>query len=386
MKHFFRKFVIVLVSSLLIAGWSSSILHLTPQSADADSLLRYSISSQIDVHQVVAQTQAAIEAAGTYRFETVITRPNWPAVVNSGVVKIDVGSVVTRFSGENSQDMETVYRDYVTGTTFIEFSDGSIEERTSPEYTKRDALVEFLAMPSNDWTLLPTESVIGGQSYILHRVLTGKAFEGFDLLETLWIDAGSFLPSKRELTSNDEPTFIEKTVYFGFGADLNVAMPQTAVANLIELLPSRFSLPASLVMTSEGTRTVTEITNTFPDPVAAAARFAEWRWQENAFRNFATPDGMLTVDVSAHRFGDEAAAAEALPYLAEGRALLLQLEATPMATFADQTQAIDGQVGGGKEISIYLRSGSTVFRITASSGVYDPTNTAIDVAEVLAGR
>ena len=76
--------------------------------------------------------------------------------------------------------------------------------------------------------------------------------------------------------------------------------------------------------------------------------------------------GTTRVEVSVFQFRDEQAAAEALPYFLDARAVALGLsEAASPPAQADEARAIAGPVGEDLEATIYIRRGRDLFRVTA---------------------
>ena len=149
------------------------------------------------------------------------------------------------------------------------------------------------------------------------------------------------------------------------------------------LLPTQDELPADLVLLEEGARQAEEITATFPDPDDAAQRFSAWGWQETVYREFASPDGTTSVSVSLHRFADPQSAADAVPYLAEARAVALGLDPIPVADIGDQVAAVAGEVAGGQEVSLYVQQGAVVARVTVVTAAGEPLAMAREIASAM---
>jgi len=341
----------------------------------------------IGVHEVVTHAQEAIETERTYRFEGLVSRLAGPTSAKSGFVNIELGSAVKSPPSGEPSDIVTMYVDYASDTVTVELADGSFEDRTFLQPPEREPIVDFLSTQGADWTLLGTDRIKGKQAYVRHRVLPGQAFEGFDLLESLWIDADSFFPIQWKLTSNDGAlAFLDETVYFAFGIPVDVAVPQDAVQSLAAMLPIESEFPFGLTMTGEGARIAEEITQTFPDPVDASQRFTEWGWQENAYRDFASPDGATALSVSLHRFADVQSASEALPYLAEASRIVSGFEPVAIAELGDKSEAIAGQVAGGRELSVYVQVGDVVARISVVTPTGDPLPIAMTTARALLGK
>lgn len=164
---------------------------------------------------------------------------------------------------------------------------------------------------------------------------------------------------------------------------LSTSFGFTDTASLFSLLPMAQSLPFASIQIDEGGRNAEAITETFPDPADAVARFAAWGWSENAFRTFSMPNGAGTLSISAHRFGSEEAAIAALPYFSDGRAQILGLDRIVVDANLGLSESIAGQVPEGNEVSIYVVRGPVLFRITAISPNEVPLATAQVIAQSL---
>nr|MBA3415289.1 hypothetical protein [Chloroflexia bacterium] len=167
---------------------------------------------------------------------------------------------------------------------------------------------------------------------------------------------------------------------------VNPGVPDVPLAALTALLPTAGQVPAGFLSVEDGGRSAAEIVATFPDPADAERRFAEWGWQDNAFRTFETADGSASVQVSAHRFADVAGAEAALPYFADGRNAILGLGDIAVEPVGEQSRAIGGVGDQGNEVTLYVRRGATLFRITALSAAGDPTAATIAAARATGGR
>ena len=155
---------------------------------------------------------------------------------------------------------------------------------------------------------------------------------------------------------------------------------------LADLLPSGSGIPG-MDLIEEGARPGEDIIATFPDPEDAARLFAEWGWQENAYRIFLAPGEVgpadpTSLEVSLHQFSSEAGSAEALPYFADARAALVALQPVYVDRIGDQSWAIAGPVANGYEVTLYVRRGNVLARITAFSVAGDPMEAAAAAARV----
>lgn len=171
-----------------------------------------------------------------------------------------------------------------------------------------------------------------------------------------------------------------------FGDPVSNVLQTVDAQGLASLHPVADALPAGFVLSAEGANDIRAITDTFPDPEDAAQRFDEWLFHENDFRSFAAPDGTsagtTSLDFSLHRFGSDIGASQALPYYAAGRAAIMNLETISAEPIGDQSWAISGPVPWGNEVTLYVRSGPILARITASTLTGDPTPDVMAAAEL----
>lgn len=131
---------------------------------------------------------------------------------------------------------------------------------------------------------------------------------------------------------------------------------------------------AGLVEIERGGRSLDEIAAGFPAPDEAATLLRAWGWAANAFFNYAgeTVNGTTSLEVSLHLFADDPSATEALSYFAAGRALAVGLDPVPIGRIGDEVLAIGGRRDGGNEVTIYVRSGAILVRVSAVTPSGDP--------------
>jgi hypothetical protein len=146
---------------------------------------------------------------------------------------------------------------------------------------------------------------------------------------------------------------------------------------LTTLLPAADEVPTGLILAEQRARTATEVAASFPSPEDAAARLAEWGWQDNAFQTFATDPGadartLRALEVSLHRFASPAGASRAIPYFAEGRATALGLEQVDVSLMGADEAAVTGLTADGYEATLYVRTGTTLIRVSAVMRVGSP--------------
>jgi hypothetical protein len=212
------------------------------------------------------------------------------------------------------------------------------------------------------------------------EALAGQAVNGEELI--IYARRGNLVFRADGVAPNGDPT-----------ADVSEALliplrqlvdePRVVSPELFDTLPHAAALPPGLDLTEEHARSGGAIAATFPNVAEAERRFQDWGWRESAARVFTgrTPSGTTRVEVSVYRWENQEAAAEALPYFLEGRAVGLGLSETASPpTRADEARAISGPVEGGQEATVYLRRGRDLFRIRAIGGA----NPMIDLTKLLA--
>lgn len=158
------------------------------------------------------------------------------------------------------------------------------------------------------------------------------------------------------------------------------------------LLPDADEMPVPLEVVEEGSRTEEEIALTFEDPSEAADNLNEWGWRDHAYRNYAAPDGEVSgqngvsrAEVSLHEFESDSSASEALRYFALTRAEALDIEPAIAPLVGDGARVIKGELpsGEGNETTVYVRLDNLLARITLVSPNGDPSNSAMEVAQLV---
>jgi hypothetical protein len=211
------------------------------------------------------------------------------------------------------------------------------------------------------------------------EAMAGHAVNGEELI--IYARRGNLIFRVDGIAPNGDPT---ADVFEALLIPLRqlVDEPHVVSPALFDVLPDAGALLPGLSLTEEHARSAGTIATTFPDVAEAERLFQDWGWRESAARVFtgSTPSGTTRVEVSVFRLANEPAAAEALPYFLDARAVALALSeaATPSAR-GDEARAISGPVEGGQEATVYLRRGRDLFRVTAIG----PGNPMADVAGLL---
>jgi hypothetical protein len=170
----------------------------------------------------------------------------------------------------------------------------------------------------------------------------------------------------------------------GNGSDNNAAPADRTRAR--QWLPTTKTVGSGYEQSNNGTRDESEVAGSFPDPEDAAAKIAEFGWQENVFREYELTGGAesdtTTINVSVHRFDSEAGAKDALTYFAEGGRVGQGLTAVDGAPkFGEGSVVLQGSIDGGNVYVIYFRQNDFVIRIGGFSPTGDPAETTNGVAE-----
>ncbi|MCC6314551.1 MAG: hypothetical protein IT337_11130 [Thermomicrobiales bacterium] len=167
-----------------------------------------------------------------------------------------------------------------------------------------------------------------------------------------------------------------------------------AAVRLTDLLPTAAQVPAGLQMTEDAERSEAEVVDSLGGSAEAAQLLKEWGWEGNAFRTFVDvtgdlPPGSTTyLNVSVHRFADAAAADDALVYFSDQVVNGPGWEEFPVAPVGDAVRALRGAPDGLPLVVLYVRDGSLVYRIGASSNTADgdPTTDALAVAQTVTAK
>ncbi len=171
-------------------------------------------------------------------------------------------------------------------------------------------------------------------------------------------------------------------------------------ASLLALLPTAEEIGQTWVVLDDRVRTLDEQAAGFANPDEAARLLAGWDWQENVFKVFqataVTPAGapVATVDISLTRFANAEGASRAMPYFLQDRAAVLgQREASnppDLPPIGDEMRFVTGDVEGGNDTTLYVRSGPLLLRISATTipggPAMAPHEIAMGIIERAAGQ
>jgi hypothetical protein len=196
------------------------------------------------------------------------------------------------------------------------------------------------------------------------EAMAGQAVNGEELI--IYARRGNLIFRVDGIAPNGDPT---ADVFEAILIPLRqlVDEPRVVSPGLFDVLPDISNLLPGMNLAEEHARSAGTIATTFPNVTEAERLFQDWGWRESAARVFTgnAPSGTTRVEVAVFRLADEPAAAEALPYFLDARAIALDLsEAATPSALADEARAISGPVEGGQEATVYLRRGRDLFRIT----------------------
>lgn len=171
------------------------------------------------------------------------------------------------------------------------------------------------------------------------------------------------------------------------------AVPTHSIpANLSDALPTAQDVPAGLVQSADGTRTLDQAASSFSDAADAATKLQAWGWQGNAYREFAAAggatadvNGLTYLTVSIHRFGSPEAATEALAYFVNDVTGSSGFQTKPVQKIGDQTTLLVSQTQG-TNVVLYIRRGPLLYRIGGFSPQGDPTGATIAIAKKVVSK
>jgi hypothetical protein len=217
-------------------------------------------------------------------------------------------------------------------------------------------------------------------------VLSGPTTNGKEF--TLYVSRGPLLIRVTGVSSSGIPFNNVLTVAQSLLA-MPLPEPQTpSTPDAVEYLPGTLPLghASCFRVDGEGTLDFSALVERFPRVPDAASRLQDLGWVTGAYRQFGC-DGPPTghvgwIDISVHQFQDAASAEAAVPLFASTRALGSELETAPAPSIGDSTSALAGPASNGTEYTLYMSTGSLLFRVTGVAPAGDP---APDVQQVMLG-
>jgi outer membrane protein assembly factor BamB len=200
------------------------------------------------------------------------------------------------------------------------------------------------------------------------------------------IPAASPVASSAATGSNSEP----QQIAIGPVASDSGSPADSAISGAADLLPESADFEGVWLIDDEGERTDTDVALQFGD--AGRALLREWGWHENHYRNFARAhpeqfsNDVTVVNVSVHEFIDSAGAASALDPLAQIVPDTLGLDEIPLEGLGDAARGFSGPGVGLNLTVLFVQADNFLIRVGASSEFGDPTNMAIQVAELILAK
>jgi type II secretory pathway pseudopilin PulG len=173
------------------------------------------------------------------------------------------------------------------------------------------------------------------------------------------------------------------------GGDNPEPTKKPSVPKIGDMLPAGKDVPDGFQQTDDGKLSKDDVAGSFSDPEDAAAKLDEWGWKENAYRIYEIPadadhaaDDVTYLYVSIHRFDSSGSASAALPYFAqaveEARGLR---EVNIDDQLGDEMIVAAGPDDRSNEVTLYIRTGNRIVRVTAFADSGDSTDEAVALAK-----
>lgn len=162
--------------------------------------------------------------------------------------------------------------------------------------------------------------------------------------------------------------------------------------HIADMLPNQGDLTAGFVESSNQQRSLTEVTQGYPDRGDAVQQFTNWGWKGNVVRSFnasdaaAPPGGVSSITVSIHRFGSAAGATAALAYWANAFAASGQTTNVTPPSLGDSAQELMQTTDQGRETALLVQRKDVVVGVFAFSPSSDPTSIATEVMETVLAK
>jgi type II secretory pathway pseudopilin PulG len=156
-----------------------------------------------------------------------------------------------------------------------------------------------------------------------------------------------------------------------------------------EMLPTDNDVPDGFAQTENGKLTKDDVAGSFSDPADAATKLDDWQWKENVYRIYEIPadadhaaDDVTYLYVSIHRFGSSDDASAALPFFAQEIESARDLHEIDINQhLGDEIVAAAGPKDGSNEVTLYIRQGNRLIRVTAFADSGDSTDEAVKLAK-----
>jgi hypothetical protein len=173
------------------------------------------------------------------------------------------------------------------------------------------------------------------------------------------------------------------------GTDDPTATKKPSPPKIGEMLPTDKDVPDGFTQTDNGKLAKEEVSASFSDPADAATKLDDWQWKENVYRIYEIPadadhaaDDVTYLYVSVHRFGSSDDASAALPFFAQEIESARDLHEIDIdQQLGDEMVAAAGPKDGSNEVTLYIRQGNRLIRVTAFADSGDSTDEAVKLAK-----
>jgi type II secretory pathway pseudopilin PulG len=180
----------------------------------------------------------------------------------------------------------------------------------------------------------------------------------------------------------------------GNGGDDPAPTKKPSPPKIGEMLPTDNDVPDGFTQTENGKLTKDDVAGSFSDPADAAAKLDDWQWKENVYRIYEIPadadhaaDDVTYLYVSIHRFASSDDASAALPFFAQGVESARKLHEVDInEQLGDEMIAAAGPDDGSNEVTLYIRNGNRLIRVTAFAESGDSTDEAVKLAKKVLGK
>jgi hypothetical protein len=166
--------------------------------------------------------------------------------------------------------------------------------------------------------------------------------------------------------------------------------PNPGGRSLINLVPAEDEVPDGMILTDEGRLDEEDVAATFGDFTGALSNLEDWGWRGNLYRQFerspdlaGSPDEVNFLVVSVHRFDSEESADEAMSAFSNEVIELQGLEPIELPELGDEAIGLAGNPDQANLVVVYIRTGPYLIRIGGASPQGDPTDTVVELAEVI---
>jgi hypothetical protein len=161
--------------------------------------------------------------------------------------------------------------------------------------------------------------------------------------------------------------------------------------DLLALLPSYADVGSDVVLVSEQSRTLAEDAETFNDPAEAIRLLTDWGWQANASCHYealqSTGAEAPYLFAGVWLFRDAGGAKAAMPYIIQDLAAVLDYREIPAPTgIGDEARQFIAPTDGGTDLSLYVRSGALVMRVSVLLSAGDPIADPEQIAALILER